>query len=104
MIDLTSTEIEHLKILSDRIEYGSANPTDYVAFENLLIKAGYSQDQIRQKMTENRVFSYEQYSDMRINAQTNEQKRVTEAIIAASLIALCFIVLWSIMQQNKKQE
>ena len=100
MITLTNSEVDNIKYLSELIQSGNAGIDDYNRYEQLLLSAGITQHEIRSKMYRHGFDSYEDYIVARRDAVTLQEKRVTRAIVSASLVALYLVVLYLIVQQQ----
>lgn len=92
MNTITQYERDMIDYLSHKIDNNTAILEEYNHYEQLLLKAGLTQEQIRAKMTANGIRSYNQYLDERKSATTREQKNVVEVIIVAGLVVLSAII------------
>lgn len=90
---MKKSEFERLKILSKRIDKSQANKSDFEEFEDLLQKAGFSEEKIKSVMIENGFDTYEEYIEGLKNAKTYEEKRIVMSVIKGFLIGLSIIVI-----------
>ncbi len=102
--EIEKSKVQEIESLADKIDKGTASLQDYQRYEGLLLEVGFTEDDVRAKMRQNGFRSYEEYLKAREKASTYEQKRITDAIIVASLVALSMAILLWIAQGFLKQK
>ncbi len=89
---ISQSERDIINYLSEKIDSGTAVLEDYTRYEQLLIKAGLTQEQIRAKLTANGFKTFNQYLDTRKSPKNKKEREVVEVIIVAGLVVLSAII------------
>ena len=90
---LKQAEVLDLRVISDKIDKLQATKSDFINYEEILEKAGFSEEKIRSVMVDNGFNTYEEYIKGASSASTHEEKMIISATIKAFFVGLAVVVL-----------
>jgi hypothetical protein len=95
--ELTKKEFDEINFLKRKIEAKQATVNDFLEYQRLLLKAGFTEDKIMASFYANGVFSFEQYVRERDDDKKSvERSRVINGRLRGVLVGLGMAVaLWA---------
>jgi hypothetical protein len=91
-ITILQNDYDAVQSISQKIDNGTAVLADYKEYEDLLIKAGFTQLEIRSKMTEGGFYNYEELLKAKENPLTRQQRKWINVSIVAGLVVLSAVL------------
>lgn len=92
MNSLTQEEKNRIDFLSEKIDNNTAIVNEYEEYEALLIKAGFSREQITAKLRRYGYYNYKDYYDARKDPKTKAERNIVEIVIVAGLVVLSVVI------------